>query len=368
MSLSVSAANPGPRLGACQLAHPFVQAALSGYSDWPMRALARRHGASYTLAEVMIDRFVNEIRGTGKTSHYLHVAETDHPVGAQLMGSEPDTFEPAARRLVQAGFDVIDINFGCPVRTAMGGCRGGYHLGQPAAAIEIISRVRDVVPAELPVTLKMRRGIDETNESRDHFYQIFDAAWQRGINGITVHGRTVEQKYVGRSNWEFLRQVKEHAGSRTVLGSGDLFSAADCLKMIRYTGVDGVTIARGAIGNPWIFSQALALARGEPLPDPPSIHEQSRVLNEHRQLAESVYGRERWLRSLRKFGFKYARLHPDGIAVRAAFGGVKTISDWEDLLCRHYGEDGAGVHPRVDETTSEADENDEVQPASPEGR
>jgi nifR3 family TIM-barrel protein len=346
-SLAISGC--GPRLGACELAHPFVQAALSGYSDWPMRALARRYGASYTLAEVMIDRFVNEVRGSGRTSHYLHVADSDHPVGAQLMGSEPSAFEPAARRLVQAGFDVIDINFGCPVKTALGGCRGGYHLGQPAAALEIVARVREIVPSPIPVTLKMRRGIDDSMESRDCFYEIFDGAWALGVDAITVHGRSVKQKYIGSSNWDFLREVKRHAGSRTVLGSGDLFSAVDCLEMIRQTGVDGVTIARGAIGNPWIFSQAAALARGEPLPLPPTVHEQRSVLNEHRALAESVYGNERWLRTLRKFGFKYARLHPDAIAVRAAFGAVKTVSDWDELLRNHYSQNACGVYPCVDE-------------------
>ena len=107
----------------------------------------------------------------------------------------------------------------------------------------------------------MRRGLDDSQESRDNFFQIFDGAYERGAAAITVHGRTVEQRYVGPSRWEFLREVKQHAGTRTVLGSGDLFTAEDCLAMMRETGVDGVTAARGAIGNPWIFSQTHAAAR-----------------------------------------------------------------------------------------------------------
>ncbi len=175
-----------------------------------------------------------------------------------------------------AGFDVIDINFGCPVKKVLGRCRGGYLLGQVDTALEIVARVREAVPAEIPVTVKMRRGLDDTPASRDNFYRIFDGAFQRGVAAITVHGRTVVQRYVGPSRWEFLRELKQHAGSRTVLGSGDLFTPQACLDMIAQTGVDGVTAARGAIGNPWIFAQARALAAGLPLPEPPSVHRAAR--------------------------------------------------------------------------------------------
>ena len=114
----------------------------------------------------------------------------------------------------------------------------------------------------IPVTVKMRRGIDDTAESRDKFFAILDGAFQSGVAAVTVHARTVRQRYVGPSQWAFLAEVKRHAGSRTMLGSGDLFSAAACLEMMRQTGVDGVTVARGAIGNPWIFQQARELAAG----------------------------------------------------------------------------------------------------------
>ena len=166
------------------------------------------------------------------------------------MGADPEVFAPAALRLVESGFDVIDINFGCPVKKVLGRCRGGFHLSQPAVALEIVRRVRDAVPVAVPVTVKMRRGIDDSRESRDKFLEIFEGAFALGIAAITVHGRTVTQRYDGPSRWEFLREIKEIAGERVVLGSGDLFSAQACLDMIRYTGVNGVTVARGAIGNP----------------------------------------------------------------------------------------------------------------------
>ncbi len=313
-----------------------------------MRSLARSYGASYTVAEVMIDRFVSEVKGTGKTSHHFRVDDADHPVGAQLMGADPEMFVPAAHRLVDAGFDVIDINFGCPVKSAMGGCRGGYHLGQPETAIEIIKRVRDAVPAEIPVTVKMRRGIDDRLESRDNFFCILEQAYETGVAAITVHGRTVEQKYRGPSNWEFLREVKQAAGDRIVLGSGDLFSAEACVSMLQQTGVDGVTIARGAIGNPWIFEQARRLLFENVAPTPPTIFQQRSAIEQHFELAQN-HNPKSALRGIRKFGFKYARLHPKAAELRKAFGKVKTDEDWTRYITKFYSQDGPGQFPEVDE-------------------
>ncbi|MEO0530642.1 MAG: tRNA-dihydrouridine synthase, partial [Planctomycetota bacterium] len=248
-----------------------------------------------------------------------------------------------------AGFDVIDINFGCPVKKVLGRCRGGFHLSQPEVAVEIIQRVRDTVPGEKPVTVKMRRGIDDTPESRDKFFAIFDRAYELGVAAITVHGRTVMQRYNGPSRWEFLRELKAHAGERVVLGSGDLFDAQSCLDMIAYTGVDGVTVARGAIGNPWIFQQVAELAAGRPLPPAPSLHQQKEVIAEHYRLAEQVYGPERCLPDMRKFAIKYSQMHPQHEEVRADLVGVRKPGEWREVLDRWYAEDLPGVHPHVDE-------------------
>ncbi|MEM8679277.1 MAG: tRNA-dihydrouridine synthase [Planctomycetota bacterium] len=332
------------RLGELELDFPVVQAALSGYSDMPMRAIARRLGASYAICEVMLDQFLVALQDRRKTKHFLHIHPDEHPVGGQLMGAEPTQFSQGAVKLVEAGFDVIDINFGCPVKKVLGRCRGGFHLGQPDVAIEIIQRTRDVVPTHIPVTLKMRRGIDDTPESRDHFFQILDAGFAAGLAAVTVHGRTVRQRYVGPSRWEFLREVKEHVGPRTVLGSGDLFTAEDCLRMMQQTGVDGVTVARGAIGNPWIFAQARALFAGAPLPDPPSVREQGAIIGEHYRVSEQVYG-DRCGRMMRKFGIKYSALHPQATDVRDAFVRVKNRADWERVLHDYYQTDESGIYP-----------------------
>jgi len=335
-------------LGPVKLDFPVVQAALSGYSDWPMRVIAKRLGASYSVCEVMLDQFLVAAKKRAKTRHFLHISEEEHPVGGQLMGAEPDQFAEGAAKLVEAGFDVIDINFGCPVKKVLGRCRGGFHLGQPAVALQIVQQTREIVPDHIPVTVKMRRGIDDSAESRDNFFQILDGAFQIGVAAITVHGRTVEQRYVGASRWEFLKEVKQHAGQRTILGSGDLFTAQDCLDMISQTGVDGVTVARGAIGNPWIFAQARALADGQSLPEPPSLFEQRDVLREHFLLSQSLYGPERCGIVMRKFGIKYAGLHPNYSDVRAEFVKVRDQQGWEVVLDRWYGEDRPGCYPADD--------------------
>ncbi|MBX3438901.1 MAG: tRNA-dihydrouridine synthase, partial [Planctomycetaceae bacterium] len=317
------------------------------------RVMARRHGAAYALAEVMIDQFVMaQRRGRSRTQHHLHITEEERPVGGQLMGSDPQSFGPAARRLVEAGFDVIDINFGCPVKSALGGCRGGYHLSQPAVALQIVDQVRTAVPEAIPVTVKLRRGIDDTQESRGKFFEILDGAFQRGVAAVTVHGRTVEQRYCGPSNWSFLRDVKQHVGEKTVIGSGDLFTADACVRMLRETGVDGVSIARGAIGNPWIFSQVRALLAGQPLPLPPTVHEQRAVLAEHYRIAEQTYGSDRCGSMMKKFGIKYARLHPEPTAVRDAFVSAQSPAAWRAVLERWYTDDLPGCYPQVNETAA----------------
>lgn len=334
------------QIGPYKLHLPVVQAALSGYSDWPMRAIARRLGAPYTICEVMVDSFVNSLKERERTRHFLLVTEDDHPAGAQLMGAVPDEFPAAACRLVDAGFDVIDINFGCPVKKVLGRCRGGFHLGQPDVALKIVKCVRDAVPAEVPVTLKMRRGVDDTQQSRDQFFEILSGAFDAGVAAVTVHGRTVMQRYDGPSDWGFLKQICAEFPGRTILGSGDLFCAEDCVRMLRETGVSGVTAARGAIGNPWIFSQAQALLAGESLPAAPTVWQQKEVIQAHFNFGLQVYSEKRAVKQLRKFGMRYADWHPASEHVRAAFIKVTRLAEWNQVFSDWYADDLPGVYPR----------------------
>ena len=330
-------------IGNVNIGFPVVQAALSGYSDLPMRVIARQHGASYSICEVMLDQFLLALGKRQKTKHFLDIHPTEHPVGGQLMGAEPEQFSLGALKLVEAGFDIIDVNFGCPVKKVLGRCRGGFHLSQPDVAIDILRRTRDIVPSEIPVTVKMRRGIDDSEESRDKFFKILDGAIDAGLAAATVHGRTVQQRYVGPSRWSFLSDVKKHTGSRLkILGSGDLFAAEDCLRMIHETGIDGVTVARGAIGNPWIFQQTRAIAEGLPKPAPPDLAEQSAVIRSHFELCVQTYQEQRAPLLMRKFCIKYSQCHPKHEEVRLDMTRMRTREDFERVIDKHYGENLPG--------------------------
>ena len=345
----VIAQDAGVSIGPIRLEFPAVQAALSGYSDYPMRLLARRMGAPYTIHEVMIDRYVVDFTQKQKNREMLAASDEERPVAAQLMGSQPDTFVTAATRLVAAGFDAIDINFGCPVKSAMGSCRGGFHLSQPVVAVEILARVRDIVPDHIPVTLKMRKAVDDTNQSRDNFFRILDGAFDSGYAAVTVHGRTVEQRYVGTSDWNFLRELKQHMGDRVLFGSGDLFSAPCCVDMLRYTGVDGVSIARGAIGNPWIFRHVESLLAGNGLPDPPTVHEQRETILEHAALMSKVTRESRVPGRMKTFCIYYAKMHPQHAQVRDTFTKIRSADDFQNALTEWYSTDQPGQHPVVEE-------------------
>ena len=322
------------KFGDIEVDVPFAQAALSGYSDLAMRRVARKHGVPYALNEVVLDKLVvlpGKIR-----KQILDVEEDDHPVGGQLMGSNPDGFAEAAVALAWAGYDVIDLNFGCPVKKVLGRCRGGFLLSTPSEALTIVRRVYDAVGSTHPVTVKMRRGMDDTARSRDCFFEILEGAFEIGVSAVTVHGRTVEQRYKGPSNWDFLAEVKQRAGDRTILGSGDLFNAQACVRMIRETGVDGVTIARGAIGNPWIFQECRALWRGDPLPPPPTIEQQGSAIADHWSEIVKLYGERHGARVLRKFGIKFAEHHPMNEQVRRAFVASTGSSDIGRILDTWY--------------------------------
>src|SRR5690606_9962037 len=185
-------------------------------------------------------------------------------------GSHPADIAAGAKILTSMGYDVIDVNLACPVKKIKRKCRGGHLMGAPDEAIAILDAVRQATPGDIPCTVKLRRGSDDSAEAEANFYRIFEAALELGYAGAVVHGRTVAQKYIGPAKWPFLKQLVERYRAETATGgrgfviggSGDIWEAADILRMIEQTGVQLVSVARGCIGNPWIFTQARALARG----------------------------------------------------------------------------------------------------------
>src|SRR5437763_192177 len=253
-----------PSIGPINLPIPFCQAGLAGYSDRAMRLVARRRGCPYAVTEALLDTIL--VNGGEGLRRSIDISDEDHPIAGQIIGSEPGTMSRAAQILHERGYDVIDLNFACPVKKIKNKSRGGHMLLDVERAVAIVKTVRDALPPGAVTTVSLRRGFDDSAESEDRFYEIAATCWQRGYAAVRVHGRTVEQKYLGASRWEFLRQLKSRYPDRTILGSGDVFTAEDAVRMLRETGVDIVWIARGAIGNPWIFQHAAALLAFTPSP------------------------------------------------------------------------------------------------------
>ncbi len=325
------------RIGRLELDFPVVQAALSGYSDLAMRRVARLHGADFTFDEVVLDQLA--LRPGKHQRRILNVAPDDHPVGGQLMGSEPDSIAQAADAMAHAGYDCVDLNFACPVRKVLARGRGGALLSRPETALAIVRSVRDAVAGRCPVTVKLRTGLDDTDESERRFFEILHGAFEIGIDAAIVHPRTVKQRYVGPSRWDLLAHVKKHVGDRVILGSGDLFCAEDVGRMLEQTSVDGVTLARGCIGNPWIFRDCRALLAGKPLPPSPDVSEQGRTLVQHLAWIIDLHGERRGCRIMRKFAISYAQLHPHALKVRDAAVRISSPSQWRAFLDEWYAPD-----------------------------
>jgi tRNA-dihydrouridine synthase B len=330
-------------IGPIRLKSPFCQAGLAGYSDRAMRQVARRRGCPYAVTEALLD--ITLCNGGQGLRNSIDIDDQDHPVAGQIIGSEPATMAAAAAILAGAGYDVIDLNFACPVKKIKNKARGGHMLMDVGRALAILRAVRDALP-DSTITLSLRRGFDDSAESTDRFFQIFDAAWAHGLAAVRVHGRTVEQKYLGAARWDFLADLKRQYPTRTILGSGDVFTAPDAVRMLAQTGVDVVWIARGAIGNPWIFSQsARLLADPAAHLDPPTIAEQRDALVEHFQIAMQIHGESLAGRRMRKMGIKYSRFHPEAADVKRDFIQVSSLSDWQGVLNRWYAADAPGVWP-----------------------
>ncbi len=246
-------------------------------------------------------------------------------------------------------FAAIDVNLACPVKKISRKARGGHWLAEPEGAIAILEAVREAVPQGIACTLKIRRSFDDTPEMVDAFWRITDAAYSMGYAWATIHARTVEQKYVGPSRWDLLRDIVARLRAddprRIVFGSGDIWTVSDIFRMVEYAGVSGASVARGCIGNPWIFRQARDLLAGRE-PARPTVAEQRAVLESHFELALAVNASCRKPevytgRVMRKFGIRFAEHHPRGEEVRLRFTRVASLEDWRAVLDEYYQTDTA---------------------------
>ncbi len=327
----------GLKLGSLTLDVPFFQASLSGYSDYTMRYFARRFGCPFALTDVMLAKSMAEPRVLRKACFRPGIDE--HPVGAQILGRTPATMAKAARDLVAVGYDVIDLNFACPAPKVLRRGRGGALLSDPDAVIDIVKAVRDTVSC--PLLAKLRIGTNHQPESQEKFWEIVARSVEHGVDALVIHGRTVTERYRGKADWDILARVKAKFPATTIVGSGDLFDPQATVELMKRTGLDGFIVARGAIGNPWIFRDLRCVWEDRPVPPPPDLAEQKAVILEHFHRVVCGYSEKRAIGYFRKFIVRYARLHPHRKQVTITLMKAETRAAVEAGIDALYGDGSA---------------------------
>lgn len=319
-------------IGPLVLEAPVLMAPMAGYTDRAFRRLVRQMGAAFACTGALLDESIcvpKVLRG-----REFRIDDEPRPVGAQIIGHNPATMAQAACALAEHGFDLIDLNFACPVRKVLARRRGGWLLTSPRQALEIFACVRDAV--RVPVTAKVRIGLDSTASSNENFMTLVEGLVRGGIDALTVHARTVEQHYRGRADRGIVSELKRLFPSLTLIASGDVRDEAAFVECL-VQGADAVAVARGAVGNPWIFARIRALLDGHALPPTPPLTEQRAVLECHLAMASELYGADHALRRLRKFWVQYAHRHPRWRDLHQAFTQVRTRERWLAILDEFYG-------------------------------
>lgn len=320
------------KLGHLALDVPFFQASLSGYSSYAMRALARRFGCPLTLTGVMLAKSMANprvLRGP-----QFRPGDDEHPIGAQILGRAPKTMAKAAVDLKAVGYDLIDLNFACPAPKVLRRGRGGALLNEPDTVIDILKAVREAVDG--PVLMKLRAGVNHKSGSQTSFWEIVSRSIECGVDALVIHGRTVTQRYRGKADWNLVANVKRQFPTATILGSGDIFDAQAAMDRLKDTGLDGVVLARGAVGNPWIFRDLRCLWENRPLTPAPTLGEQGQVMLDHFHGILDGYQEKRAVGYFRKFLVRYAKRHPHRKQVLMDLMQAKTRSEVEQGIERYY--------------------------------
>ncbi len=312
------------KIGNVTLDNPYILAPMAGVTDLPFRLLCKEQGAGLLCMEMISAKALQYKNKNTKALLSIHPEE--YPVSLQLFGSDPQIISEQAKVIEELPFQILDINMGCPVPKVVRNGEGSALMKNPKLVYEIVSAT--VKAIEKPVTVKIRKGFDDSCINAVEIAKIIEEA---GASAVAVHGRTREQYYSGKADWDIIRQVKE-AVHIPVIGNGDVTSGKKAIAMQEETGCDGVMIGRGAQGNPWIFRELLEYEKTGKLPERPSVQVIRETMLRHARLQIEFKGDYLGIREMRKHVAWYTKGLKGSARLREAINQVESYEELEKLL------------------------------------
>ncbi|MDX1469815.1 MAG: tRNA dihydrouridine synthase DusB [Acidimicrobiia bacterium] len=316
------------RLGPITVDPPVVLAPMAGVTNAPFRRLCREFGAGLYVSEMIGARGL--VEGHEKTRELARFADDEEPRSIQLYGTDPGSLGEAVALLVESGVDHIDMNFGCPMgKVTRHG--GGAALPWKTGLFRSIVRAAVGNAAEIPVTVKFRKGIDD-----DHltFIDTGLIAEEEGAAAVALHARTARQLYSGSADWSAIRELKEAVRTIPVLGNGDIWTADDAVRMMDETGCDGVVVGRGCLGRPWLFRDLADAFGGREPQTPPTLGEVGEIMVRHATLLVEHFGEHVGIRLFRKHPSWYLMGFPAGPVLRDRLSRVGSVDELSDLVAQ----------------------------------